>query len=124
VTTKQIDCRFCHYAAGRSPRAGVPSTTKCLYCHKHIIPLHPQIQKVQRHNEADEAIPWHKVTWLPDHAYFSHQRHVRRGVDCSECHGAIETMDRVVEMHKFEMGFCVRCHRERGASLDCWACHW
>lgn len=123
VSIKEIDCRFCHYGVERGPHAGLPSTTKCLYCHKHIIPEHPKILELKGYDERGEAVPWRKITWLPDHVYFSHQRHIRKNVDCVECHGQIETMDRIKEAHRFKMGFCLECHQKRKASEDCWACH-
>lgn len=143
VSVKQIDCRFCHSGAGHSPNAGIPSATKCLYCHKYIIPNHPYIRQVRATAESGDAIRWRKITWLPDHAYFSHQRHIRKdiecgtchearepldrlnrkGVDCRCCHGPIETMDRLYEANRFRMGFCRDCHLQGEASLDCWTCH-
>jgi hypothetical protein len=35
----------------------------------------------------------------------------------------VETMDRIKGV-RFRMGFCIECHKERKANLDCWlACH-
>jgi hypothetical protein len=120
---KQIDCRFCHYAVERSFYAGLPSTTKCLFCHKYIIPEHPRIRDLRAYADRAEAIPWQRVVWIPDHVHFSHQRHVRKNVECVTCHGTVETMDRVSDPHPKIMGFCVTCHREKNAPLDCWTCH-
>ena len=34
-----------------------------------------------------------------------------------------KTMDRI-KGKRFKMGFCVDCHKSKGANLDCWlACH-
>jgi hypothetical protein len=32
----KIDCLFCHYAASKSPHAGIPSSTLCLNCHRQV----------------------------------------------------------------------------------------
>ena len=32
-------------------------------------------------------------------------------------------MDRVVKAQKFEMGFCIQCHRDNHATHDCFTCH-
>jgi hypothetical protein len=123
---KQIDCRFCHYAVSRTQFAGIPSANKCLYCHNYIIPTHPQILKVASYAARNEPVPWRKITWLPDFVYFSHQRHIRKGVDCTECHGDVARMDRIVEPREYrkKMGFCMDCHFQRAPnSVDCWNCH-
>jgi len=123
VTVKEIDCRFCHNTVDRSAWPGMPPVAKCLFCHLQVIPEHPQIRKLRAFFERGEPIPWNKVTWLPDHVQFQHDRHVAKGVACEECHGDVAAMDRVREEHEFNMGFCLDCHRARKAPTDCWGCH-
>ena len=86
-------------------------------------PAGPSFLLMQR----GEPIPWIKVTYLPDHVYFSHQQHIRSGIDCARCHGDVEQMDRVYEENRLLMGFCVECHRGQTESelplLDCVTCH-
>jgi hypothetical protein len=54
---------------------------------------------------------------------FNHKRHIKKQIACPECHGAVETMDRIKGV-SFKMGFCIECHQEKKANLDCWlACH-
>jgi hypothetical protein len=121
---KQIDCRFCHPFVSRSMRAGIPSMEKCFFCHEYIIPLHPEIRKERASYDGGIPIPWVRVYYVPDHVQFRHQPHVDWGmVDCVECHGEVEKMDRLPAV-SFQMSFCIGCHRERSAQLDCWlACH-
>jgi hypothetical protein len=120
---KRIDCRFCHPFVERSPRAGIPAVGKCLFCHEHIIPEHPQIRKIHDHYETGRPIPWVRLTYLPDHVSFSHQPHILSGLECETCHGDVRKMDRI-GAEDFEMGRCVTCHREKEARLGCWlACH-
>ncbi|MBN1475225.1 cytochrome c3 family protein [Candidatus Sumerlaeota bacterium] len=127
VDVKEIDCRFCHSTVERAPNAGLPAAEKCLFCHNHIITEHEVIQNLRGYVERGEPIPWVKVTYLPDHVYFSHQQHVRSGIDCARCHGDVEQMDRVYEENRLLMGFCVECHRGQTESelplLDCVTCH-
>jgi predicted CXXCH cytochrome family protein len=120
---KQIDCRFCHNTVERSANAGIPAVEKCLYCHNYIIPEHPQISKLHRAWRTGQPIRWRKVTELPEHVYFSHQRHIRRGEQCASCHGPVETLDRVRQVNEMTMGFCLTCHQNREAPTDCWVCH-
>ncbi len=81
------------------------------------------------------GVTWTKVYDLPDFVYFDHSRHVNGGVDCSLCHGAVESMERVRQIGDLSMGFCVNCHREAGpehwnengetrATTDCAGCHY
>jgi hypothetical protein len=83
---------------------------------------------------APAPIHWVKVHNLPDFAYFDHRPHVAAGVICQTCHGPIETMERVRQVQKLSMGWCVNCHRQSNvtgvagkpvnASIDCVACHY
>jgi hypothetical protein len=120
---KDIQCRFCHPYVGRSIHPGLPPVEKCLYCHNYIIAAHPEILKEHRYFNTRTPTPWKKVNYLAEHVVFNHQRHIRKNVACGECHGDVEAMDRIKGEY-FYMGFCLKCHRERKANIDCWlACH-
>jgi len=78
-------------------------------------------------------ISWVQVHRLQDFVVFDHRVHVAAGVTCQECHGRVESMERVRQESDLSMGWCVNCHRqvnEEGvagrrveASIDCAACH-
>ena len=120
---KEIQCRFCHPYVGRSTFPGMPPVEKCLYCHRYVIPDHPEIKKEHQYFNSRTPVPWVKVTYLPEHVFFNHERHIKKEIECEACHGAVKTMDRLNKV-AFQMGFCIECHREKEANLDCWlACH-
>jgi hypothetical protein len=121
---KRINCRFCHPFVDRSQRAGIPSVEKCFFCHMYVIPLHPEIRKELAHYAGGKPVPWKRIYYVPDYVKFRHQPHVRWAkIDCDVCHGPVETLDRLRPVD-FQMGFCIECHRQRQAQLDCWlACH-
>ncbi len=120
---KGISCQFCHPFTERSKNAGIPAVGKCLFCHRYIITGHPQIRKVRWHYDTKAPIPWVGIYYVPDHVQFKHQPHIRKEIDCTTCHGEVKKMDRLKSV-EFEMGFCIECHKIRGAQLDCWlACH-
>lgn len=121
---KEINCRFCHSFTGRSREAGIPAMEKCFFCHKYIIPSHPQLVRELEHYESGDAVRWVKIFWVPDFVKFRHQPHIRwANLDCTECHGDIRAVDRLRSVN-FEMGFCIDCHRKKNAQIDCWlACH-
>lgn len=124
VTDKDIDCRFCHTGVDRIHQAGLPPVQTCMHCHQVIITEHPEIRRLRNYYDSDEPVPWQRVFVVPDHVYFTHRVHTNIGeLECEDCHGPIGEMDRLFQPRKMEMGFCLECHRPRGASVDCWTCH-
>ena len=120
-----IPCLYCHVYADRTPSAGVPSVARCMGCHESIATDRPEIQKVQQYWDEQQPIPWIKVHDVPDFVHFTHKRHVRAGIECQQCHGPVETMDRIERQASLRMPWCVECHTEREVDngRDCWTCH-
>ena len=133
----QIDCQFCHTAVERSAHATVPDTATCIKCHQDDAGDSANIQYLRQTYQQGIPLRWNKVHDLPDHVRFSHRPHIARGFQCSECHGAVETMDRVEVVTAFNMGWCVNCHRANSDQdpatignnntvhlTDCGTCHY
>ncbi len=132
-----IGCTSCHAYAEHAPVAGIPSMARCQGCHKFVKedPERPavtaEIKALLDRLAEGTAIDWVRVHRVPDHVYFTHQRHVRAGVLCRECHGEVERMDVVRQVAPLTMGWCLDCHRrkqaerplERAHLTDCWTCH-
>lgn len=143
-----MQCEFCHSEARRSIHAGVPHTQVCMNCHSQVKKDSPEIQKLTEYWTSGEPIPWQKVHDLPDYVYFSHKRHVKAGVNCTECHGQValqgqgdvtsEDFEVMIREASLQMGWCLDCHSNhpsvdenygdkagiRRAELkDCWTCH-
>ncbi|HVP29876.1 MAG TPA: cytochrome c3 family protein [Myxococcota bacterium] len=112
-----IDCRYCHDLAERSPRAGIPPTSRCLGCHSQIWNESPALAAVWRSFEADRPIAWTRVYVLPDFVFFDHSAHVTHGVGCVTCHGRVDRMARVEQAVPLTMRWCVDCHRDPGPRL-------
>ncbi|HZT29897.1 MAG TPA: cytochrome c3 family protein [Bryobacteraceae bacterium] len=80
-----------------------------------------------------QPIAWTRIHRLPDFVYFDHRAHVGAGVACQQCHGPVESMERVRQVADLSMGWCVNCHREANrtgiagrrvnAPVDCSVCH-
>lgn len=118
-----IPCLFCHRFTGKSPVAGIPSVADCRACHLYISPEAPQIKKLLAYWDRREPIPWVRVYALPDHVYFPHMMHIRAGIGCAACHGDVAAMEMVSRTASLKMGWCLGCHRQHKASIDCWTCH-
>ena len=121
---KQINCRFCHPYVERSEHAGLPEVEKCFFCHKYVIPMHPQIVKEKEHLDRKIPVPWVRIFFVPDFVKFRHQPHIQWGkIECVRCHGDVASMDRLRPLN-FKMKFCIDCHKEKNAQKDCYlACH-
>jgi hypothetical protein len=123
TTDKQISCYFCHSQAIDTDNAGIPPLETCMLCHNKIIIHHPEIVKLREYYNNRIPVPWQRVNVLQEFTFFSHQPHIQSGIDCGKCHGDVKQMDRIVMKKKFEMGFCVQCHRDTKVSHDCLRCH-
>ena len=119
----QVHCLYCHRAATASATAGVPSMHLCLTCHQNLAKEQAETLKLLAYWENQEPIEWNRLQRLPDFVYFTHEMHLRSGLDCVNCHGHVEQTASTPRAPSFEMGWCVSCHTTRGASRDCWTCH-
>lgn len=113
----QIDCKYCHTTVDFSKSAGIPSVGLCMNCHNVVregkITGTVEIDKLRKAWETGEPIQWVRVHNLPDHVYFNHAQHVNAGkLDCAECHGKVESMHEVKQVHDLSMGWCLDCHRK------------
>lgn len=123
-----IECFFCHPNAMRSDIAGIPSVERCVGCHRIIASDRESVQELLSYWEDNEPIPWNPVQPLPDHVYFSHQPHIRSGVNCATCHGDVAKMPVVRPVINMDMGWCLNCHQDQPENkvarlADCLACH-
>lgn len=125
-----MNCQFCHYSAERSVDAGLPSVATCWGCHQVVQGQNnPQeVAKIQGYMERGESIPWVRIYKISDHAHFPHMRHINAGLQCQDCHGEVQEMGVLSERDPVwggdNMGWCVDCHRQNEASIDCAVCHY
>jgi len=139
----QIPCLYCHTGTDRSPAAGMPSVEVCMGCHANFPQEYDELEgiRILKQHWADKtSIPWEQIHRLPEYVQFRHNRHIAAGFDCNTCHGSasepVQGADRLrlvpdtkwwfygLPTHKLEMGWCVKCHRQNGASQDCLTCHY
>ena len=126
----QIDCQYCHFSAERSVDAGIPSVSDCMGCHTILLgSIRPEeITKLHDYWNRQEPIPWVRIYKVADHVRFPHMRHVAAdagNLECQECQVVVEEMEVIEEVDQpLKMGWCVNCHRENEASVDCTVCHY
>lgn len=123
---KQIACtEYCHEAVSTGPEAGLPSVRQCLACHMTVATNRPRIREITAMRERGEDFVWQRVYgYQPSaHVRFNHAPHIRRGVECTTCHGNIGGGTVARRNVDLTMGFCVNCHNENKAPVDCLTCH-
>jgi len=128
-------CMNCHQTV-TAPRADVLEEAKAAEADgrppRPIIS--PELRKLYRALGLDDErkrdpsieptpIEWVRVHQVPDFVAFDHRSHVGAEVACQTCHGPVESMERMRQESTLLMGWCVNCHRENNATLDCGACH-
>lgn len=119
-----MGCGVCHRGAFEQARAGIPEAAVCLKCHATA----PRGVTAGPWGETGRGQPiaWVRVSGLPEHATFSHRRHVAlAGLECTSCHADVGTSAAPPGRPplRLDMDACLDCHRREGANQDCAACH-
>jgi quinoprotein glucose dehydrogenase len=102
-------CTDCHTGALTQTRAGIPDMARCALCHPEM--------------KGKGEVEWVRVYKLPDFVFFSHARHAKGNVSCTECHGPVDTRDVLMKEVSTSMTACMNCHEQKRASNACTVCH-
>ena len=96
-----------------------------MICHAAIATDRPLIQQITAMSEKGIDLAWQRVYGFSndDHVRFNHAPHIRAKVECATCHGNVGEQTVAQRSVEHTMGFCVNCHNERKASVDCLTCH-
>jgi len=122
-----VTCDTCHTGVMKGARAGIPSINMCMSCHEDIgDEKDPRIQTIRATAKKGEDLAWQRVYGFTAeyHVRFNHAPHIRAKVDCANCHGDLTQMTVAQRVVDHTMGFCIDCHRQKGASNDCLTCHY
>lgn len=131
VNDLNLECTYCHAMAEKSIHATIPAAQVCLDCHEGADIDRPEAKKMLAILEKEGDLEWNRVFQVKDHVYFSHRVHTKVAqLECQECHGSVENMTvamkttgGVSDRNFIEMGWCLSCHRRRGAPQECITCH-
>ncbi len=127
-----IPCRYCHTMPYEGRHSTLPSTDICMNCHSVVGQDKEWVLVLKEYWERGEPIPWIKVHDLPDFVYYDHSAHLNSldadgqpKLDCVDCHEDVENHSVVEVRTRFNMGWCLDCHRkpEMAAPTDCITCH-
>jgi hypothetical protein len=122
---REIGCSTCHEGVETGAVAGLPSVRTCMICHEAIATDRPRIQQITAMRDKGQDLNWVRVYGYvrEAHVRFNHAPHIRAKVECSTCHGNIAGQTVAQRNVDLNMGFCVNCHRENNAPVDCLTCH-
>lgn len=122
---KKIMCEVCHEGVDKGAAAGLPSVRTCMICHEVIATDRPRIQQIAALRDKGLDLAWQRVYGFApeDHVRFNHAPHIRAKVECATCHGNVGEMTVAERAVDHTMGWCLNCHTERQASIDCLTCH-
>jgi len=126
IYDQELECFDCHVQVENDRRASIPTIDICADCHEDMDTDIEEAQKVVDHISDDTEIPWVQIHVVPDHAFFSHRRHVLLGaLDCSTCHGDVseKTTPFTEPYTDITMDWCRDCHKDNLVTLDCNTCH-
>lgn len=120
IHTKKEPCTRCHIHVATRRVAGRPQLSICMECHANPVTKSPEEEKLRQLARENGQLAWVRLTRLPRHVRFSHQRHVAVGkVECRVCHGAIAERTEPPQrpLVQIEMSLCLSCHRAEGVRI-------
>ncbi|MBI1967504.1 MAG: cytochrome c3 family protein [Gemmatimonadetes bacterium] len=121
-----LGCEFCHQYVTTGAHAGLPGARNCGICHQVEQGKSPEAARVTALLGRGDPLRFNKLFRLASHVNYTHRRHVGIAkLECRQCHGAIADSDRPPSraLVRITMNVCLDCHRAKGQSLDCVACH-
>ncbi len=132
---QDVACAVCHFTGPGGAFSGFPSLGVCAGCHPDPTGGKGEDDKeidklVNTYVKTGRAVPWLSSQGQPAHVRFLHEPHLPLG--CPSCHPDMRRVDtpditrnRIsgYTLQAMSMDRCRSCHQERGALVDCQACH-
>ena len=107
----RIACQYCHIGAATGRHAVVPASSTCMNCHRLAAVDSVGVARLRSLYAQGQPVPWKRIHKLPDYVYFAHDIHIAADIGCPNCHGQVERMQVVRQVHPLSMGSCLDCHR-------------
>jgi hypothetical protein len=119
-----VECADCHVRPDDGPDMTFPDAGTCMSCHQTLPAATASLKRLATLAASKTPIPWVRVYELPQYVYWSHGSHLRAGLTCTNCHGAVEQNDAMRrETNVATKVGCVTCHEARQILSDCGDCH-
>jgi mono/diheme cytochrome c family protein len=119
-----LECSSCHVNPEKSSDMSLPPATTCMSCHTAVAEDNDAIKKLAGFATSGASIPWVRIYPLLPGVQFNHQPHLRVGVQCTTCHGAVSDEPVLSETTAVtSMATCISCHQAQHAKADCAICH-
>lgn len=106
-----MKCTFCHYNVEKNEYSNIPTLKACMTCHVGVKNTSDIIKPLINAYDSDSIMIWNRLYKLPHFVHFNHSSHIRAMIDCSSCHGNVETIDSLYQATRLTMKFCLDCHR-------------
>ncbi|OGL42160.1 MAG: hypothetical protein A3C43_10290 [Candidatus Schekmanbacteria bacterium RIFCSPHIGHO2_02_FULL_38_11] len=117
-----IACDTCHKIADDGIKSSIPTHEECSQCHD-IDEKQPSEECLICHSRKDKKVEVRKKISTVEDLIFSHQIHIDQGFECDACHVKIRKTLKFVIPDIPNMAICMKCHKEKGGSLECKTCH-
>ena len=121
--TLQLPCALCHVNPDPGELMTLPATATCMTCHAGIKTESPRDPGAGRARQGRHRRALVRVYQIAVLRSFSHRAHLAAAATCADCHGQVQTRDRLFREGDITMGACMNCHRAKSASIDCTYCH-
>lgn len=120
-----LECSVCHVSFEKEAFSGLPGLDVCATCHAEAQGSSKEEAKLVQLVRSGAPLEWKPLFRQPPHVFYSHRRHVVAGkIPCATCHGSIaESTAPPASVERLHMQQCIDCHRSRGVSTVCTACH-
>jgi hypothetical protein len=122
--TAGLPCQFCHANPDPGRLMTFPATATCMTCHATIAKNKPAIRQLAAFAKSGKPIPWVRVYSVTPGVTWTHQKHLKAGLKCENCHGQVAQLDAVSETTSVTaMAVCINCHAQNNPETTCHTCH-
>ena len=119
-----VQCQTCHTNPAPGHQMTFPATSTCMTCHASMATERPAIKKLTDYSNANQAIPWVRVYKVLPAVTWTHDKHLKSGLQCQTCHGPVGELTAMSQQTSVTgMASCGSCHEARGAKATCATCH-
>ena len=118
-----IECADCHMPDDAAAAPKIPVRETCDTCHGEPAKLSKGASAYFAKVTKEDGTTEFPHRWKTRDVDPRHERHVKAGVACAECHGAPSDAPFAKPKPVTLMERCVACHESRGKPVSCETCH-